>query len=522
MDTQLRVVLPIIASYVLPVQRLCFFLPASTKDCDTSIFLSAFAIASHNHERSSAFTYPDDFSRCYLPSRYRSRFAYPNDPPFETSPCKDYPGIPYPQTTELHQLFVAQLMSVRPETASRVYVDWLSSPRCRWIRRGPPAGMSPWELRWDPSHFSFLLCSASVFPWCLRKAARENSRGTIVVWSTWNNDDFFAHAHSTANLIFHAKAGTHHSEFWAFVSDDFGSCHRSPPPIQLHLPPEAASFTPAESTFVPDAWTAALAWHPDRFFAARVVMGITHGRDLGFTGDRLLRRDLRNNNSYDTHKETLEMIYESERARHWRAGPFHAPPMFNFRANPQGGISKKFSSKIRNVDDLSAPYDESKSSVNDGIDGGGITHTRIDDFIRGIQILGKHTLLCKADVCSAYKTVGVKPQDWHLIGSQTARGYDFFLQSYLSEDHQQVISGTTTASRWSSPHASLRNQTCSADMWMTLGHSLAQYMDAQIGRARAPSCCHSCKFATHWEYRWTNLRWTREWSFWALSWTLKK
>jgi hypothetical protein len=93
--------------------------------------------------------------------------------------------------------------------------------------------------------------------------------------------------------------------------------------------------------------------------------------------------------------------------------------------NPQGGVTKRLSTKVRHVDDLSAPHDDSGTSVNASIDGGGISHTRIDDFIRGIQRLGKNTIMVKNDVSKAYKNVCVAPQDWHLLGARTRQGYDF-------------------------------------------------------------------------------------------------
>ena len=101
--------------------------------------------------------------------------------------------------------------------------------------------------------------------------------------------------------------------------------------------------------------------------------------------------------------------------------------MFNLICNPQGGTTKRFSTKVRDIDDLSAPYDGSGKSVNEGIRKEGITHTTIDKFIAAVQRLGRHTVIWKCDVTSAYKLITVRLHDLHLLGSHMPDGFWFSL-----------------------------------------------------------------------------------------------
>ena len=88
---------------------------------------------------------------------------------------------------------------------------------------------------------------------------------------------------------------------------------------------------------------------------------------------------------------------------------------------------KRFSNKLRDVDNLSYPHDDSKTSVNANISSAGITHTTIQAFITAIRRLGRGTMLWKCDVKSAYKQVSVRLHDWHLLGSHMPDGFWFSL-----------------------------------------------------------------------------------------------
>ena len=45
-----------------------------------------------------------------------------------------------------------------------------------------------------------------------------------------------------------------------------------------------------------------------------------------------------------------------------------------------------------------------------------LSYVTINDAIQGILAYGRDTLLAKVDICSAYRTVSVHPDDWWLKG----------------------------------------------------------------------------------------------------------
>ncbi len=94
-------------------------------------------------------------------------------------------------------------------------------------------------------------------------------------------------------------------------------------------------------------------------------------------------------------------------------GPFATPPE-NFRSSPLGAFTKKRSTKVRIIHDLSHPH---YSSVNDGISKEEFStcYTSVDDAVTLIQ---KHPdpWLCKIDLAAAYQSVKVRDEDLHLLG----------------------------------------------------------------------------------------------------------
>jgi hypothetical protein len=438
---------PILASFLLPAHIFIFFSHSPRSDCDTSAFASLFSILALPSSPVGV-CYPDVFTRCPDPAPIRSSFSSPADPPFlltgqrsadlfrGSQPCAATPSMPLahfkffsvssppPHTSSprvpLHPLLFAQFASVCPESDDICYVDWLCAPRCPWVRRCCPAGIFPWSVSWAPPHLSWLHCDHSFFRACFDKAAQDRARG-IIISSTSPSDPAFAAACSCSFVVFRVLRNSGAVVMWAFASGDFGAVAATT--SYVDIPEPCAPLQLPSSRFCSAAWTRALSWFPDRVFVARTVNGIDFGRRFGFLGNRLTTCEYDNNTSYFTHQHVLEGLYADERVKRWRLGPFAQRPLFNLRCNPQGAVTKAFSSKVRPVDDLSAPHD-GVSSVNDGTVSAGITHTRVDMFVAAIRRLGRHCVIWKADVTGAYKLVRVALQDIHLLGSHTRLGYD--------------------------------------------------------------------------------------------------
>ena len=64
--------------------------------------------------------------------------------------------------------------------------------------------------------------------------------------------------------------------------------------------------------------------HPDNGMVDDVQTGMSWGRALGYTGQRLTGRTCRNPASHKTHATILREIRATEFSKAWRAGPFPA------------------------------------------------------------------------------------------------------------------------------------------------------------------------------------------------------
>jgi hypothetical protein len=82
------------------------------------------------------------------------------------------------------------------------------------------------------------------------------------------------------------------------------------------------------------------------------------------------------------------------------------------------------SSEFRLIHNLSFPLNE---SVNDFIDKDQCTvkYASIDDAVKIIQNLGKHVLLAKCDIKSAFRLLRLSPTKFYLIGFKFENEYYF-------------------------------------------------------------------------------------------------
>jgi hypothetical protein len=158
----------------------------------------------------------------------------------------------------------------------------------------------------------------------------------------------------------------------------------------------------------------ALAHHPDTVFTTRVINMLTFGADIGYTGPRA-PRVCPNWASVTEHLPAVEEIIDRDVRLGRKVGPFSTPPFDTYVASPLGAFTKKASSKVRVIHDLSWPPDH---SINHHIDTKTYTvkYMAVDDLAAQILTLGRHALVAKLDLQDAYKLVNVRPQDWDLLG----------------------------------------------------------------------------------------------------------
>ena len=97
-------------------------------------------------------------------------------------------------------------------------------------------------------------------------------------------------------------------------------------------------------------------------------------------------------------------------------GPFTQSPFDNCLISPLGAFLKRDRSKVRLIHDLSFPHEH---SVNHMIDPEqySLQYESVDSAVRACRALSE-PVLAKIDLQDAYKAVGVRSEDWHLLGFQ--------------------------------------------------------------------------------------------------------
>ena len=116
------------------------------------------------------------------------------------------------------------------------------------------------------------------------------------------------------------------------------------------------------------------------------------------------------------HGVQVEKIISEDLAAGRLFGPFDKPPYPACIVSPLGAFTKKGSSKVRLIHDLSYP---SKSSVNSLIDSEefSLSYASVDDAAALCRDLGPEpSYMAKLDLESAFKHVYINPDDWHLMG----------------------------------------------------------------------------------------------------------
>ena len=158
--------------------------------------------------------------------------------------------------------------------------------------------------------------------------------------------------------------------------------------------------------------------------------GITWGRSLGFSGERLSPRFCENRRKATLYESALAPIIKKERSSGFRSGPFRCPsatppPLFNIKCHPRSAAVKKSNNKVRLVIDMSAPYDG--SSVNANCPDQELHYVTLDYAGAVLKTLGKGTVLFKFDVVAAYKQIRLIIDDWCLQGeTYSANGVTCF------------------------------------------------------------------------------------------------
>ena len=166
-----------------------------------------------------------------------------------------------------------------------------------------------------------------------------------------------------------------------------------------------------------------LAHHPNRTFVHYLLSGFTFGFWTGFTGPHAPRHAPNLQSALARPDVIQEYLAQECNAGH-TAGPFPAPPLPNFVVSPLGAVPKKRSGKWRLIMHLSHPPG---SSVNDGISTSDfpLRYSTVYDAMDSIMHLGRHTLMAKVDVKSAFRLCPVRPSEHHLLGMQWQGQYYF-------------------------------------------------------------------------------------------------
>ena len=157
--------------------------------------------------------------------------------------------------------------------------------------------------------------------------------------------------------------------------------------------------------------------HPDQEFATFIIRGLSSGFHIGYSSRTAnLRASTRNHPSSAANRHTVSHYIAEETAAGRMSGPLSVQAYHNIHCSPIGLVPKgRGTGQWRMIVDLSYPTGR---SVNDGIPKSlcTVSYASIDDAVCFITTLGRHTLLLKVDLKSAYRIVPVHPQDRHLLG----------------------------------------------------------------------------------------------------------
>ena len=151
--------------------------------------------------------------------------------------------------------------------------------------------------------------------------------------------------------------------------------------------------------------------HKSRSLLSQLQQGVRIGRPVA---DRTIVSH--NWPSALEHREQVSKIIADDLAAGRLDGPYLSPPFTNFIVSPLGAFTKRNSSKVRLIHDLSYPKE---GSVNASIKKEEFTlsYSSVDDAVALCKQLGPgRVYMAKLDLQDAFKHVYVDPRDWHMLG----------------------------------------------------------------------------------------------------------
>ena len=180
---------------------------------------------------------------------------------------------------------------------------------------------------------------------------------------------------------------------------DAGSQSASGPtfvrPVEgTNLTSHAASVIKIRSPFPVDTWRHYLQGHPDKEFSSQLLKYIQEGVPLGYTGPDKSQVSP-NWPSTIQHRDAVQETINTDISRGRKAGPYPVPPFQHYVGSPMGAFTKKHSTKVRVIHDLSWPPGR---SVNDYIDSNWCTlqYISVQDAVKYVKQYGPGTLMSKS------------------------------------------------------------------------------------------------------------------------------
>lgn len=145
-----------------------------------------------------------------------------------------------------------------------------------------------------------------------------------------------------------------------------------------------------------------------------LVDGFRNGFRIPYSGERLFRM-AHNHKSCRENYVAFKNQLNTEISEGRVFGPFLLPPFDNLICSPLALIPKKEQNSFRLIHDLS--FTEG-NSINDGIsrEHTTVTYDTIDTVIALVKQVGRHALMAKTDILSAFRQVPIHPVDFELLG----------------------------------------------------------------------------------------------------------
>ena len=389
------------------------------------------------------------------------RIRLPPDPPFQLRP--NLPSLPQSPwaSCQLHIAVVAQLMSVKPQSPDRPYIDW-NGVAVEYIRLRPPnISIHPSAFLW-PDCWNLFIIPADEVSDFISLATLDSISATVIV-----PDPVAVTANQLTNLAqvvmslpgssscfsdLHPDDVPPFDHALAFIIDSF-TFQPSSPPVFV-----TAQVHPRWSELVPEPYCTLanrralllqlLRHYPEDNDVFALLDGIDFGVAVNYEGDRLSPSWARPSRKFFAHDVTP--ILAKERNKGWLTKdftndtPLFALPLFNLKMSTVYGAKKSISNKIRLIQNLShkekrlptpllspstprpllevtanlpSPAQVPPRSVNE--DTLRLCEDKWTTFNTAKQVLavmGKNTIMFSFDLVAAYKIPKLHPQDYHLTG----------------------------------------------------------------------------------------------------------